>query len=252
MPTQALQHLHARYVQQARWTRRLRQNLLRRMESGPEARVLEVGVGTGAVLTEFTHRGARLFGVEIEGQSVRFAKGFLARAELIQADGLQLPLADATFHLAYCHFFLLWVADPLQALREMARVVRPGGWVAAFAEPDYGGRIDYPPELEPLGQLQRQFLEGKGADPLCGRKLRHLFQRAGLVQVEAGLLGGQWRLPFDEEEFNQEWQTLRRDLMGMMPLERLDAMQALDRGAWMAGERILFVPTFYAVGQVIK
>ncbi len=250
MNAQDIPQLHARYQQQARWTQSLRRSLLQRVAGEPPQRVLEVGVGTGAVLADFAHRSALALGVELDWETARFARARLGPAALLQGDGLQLPLATGAFDLAYCHFLLLWVSEPLQAVREMARVVRRAGWVAAFAEPDYGGRIDYPSELEPLGELQRRALEQQGADPLMGRKLRQLFQRAGLAQVEAGLLGGQWRLPFDEASFSREWQTLRADLRADLPLERLDSLQALDRAAWQAGERILFVPTFYAVGRV--
>jgi SAM-dependent methyltransferase len=49
------------------------------------------------------------------------------------ADGLRLPFEDASFDHCLCHFYLMWVSDPLTALREMARVTTPGGCVLVCA-----------------------------------------------------------------------------------------------------------------------
>jgi len=60
-------------------------------------------------------------------------------------DASRLPFADGFFDLTYCHYLFLWLKHPLQALQEMKRVTRPGGWVATFAEPDYEGISLIPP-----------------------------------------------------------------------------------------------------------
>ena len=85
-------------------------------------------------------------------------------------------LFKASFDICLCHFLLLWIANPLAALKEMRRIVKPGGWVLALAEPDYGSRIDFPPELEALGQAQSKALQSQCADVSVGRKLRGLFK----------------------------------------------------------------------------
>jgi len=74
----------------------------------------------------------------------------------------------------------------------MARITRPGGAVLALAEPDYGGRIDYPIKLAQMGKWQIESLRLQGADPLMGRKLATIFNSAGFDSVETGVLGGQW------------------------------------------------------------
>ena len=94
--------------------------------------------------------------------------------------------------MAFCHFLLLWVQSPQDILKEMKRVVQPGGAVLALAEPDYTGRIDYPPELEPLGRWQAESLRKQGADPDAGRKLRHWFVSAGITPIESGIMAGGW------------------------------------------------------------
>ncbi len=148
----------------------------------------------------------------------------------------------------FCHFVLLWLADPRRALNEMRRVAAPGGAVLALAEPDYGGRIDYPEALSRLGTWQSQALEEQGANPRMGRRLAGLFQQAGLVEVESGVLGAQWSQTDSDEDMEMEWQVLRNDLAEAVPPEELEALERLDRQATQAGERVLFVPTFYAWG----
>jgi SAM-dependent methyltransferase len=159
---------------------------------------------------------------------------------------------DNSFDVVFCHYVLLWLNDPAGALREMQRVAAPNGAILALAEPDYGGRIDYPEELNRLGIWQSQALHSQGADPKIGRRLAGLFRQAGLVEVESGVLGAQWGQSLTERDNGMEWQVLRNDLAETIPQEELDALERIDRQANQAGERVLYVPTFYAWGRVSK
>jgi ubiquinone/menaquinone biosynthesis C-methylase UbiE len=244
-----------RYLLQARWTSDLRGYLRHRLKAHPPASMLEVGCGTGAVLREFVNEAPNeipglVCGLDIDAEALSLAANALPKARLVEADGTNLPFADRIFDLTYCHFLLLWVADPLNILLEMCRVTRPGGAVAAMAEPDYTARIDYPDELVELGELQRQALQNQGVNPSIGRQLRSLFLRSGLREVEAGVLGGQWRLTADTTEFESEWSLLRQDLSNSAGDKRLQELYQADLRAWQSGERILYVPVFYAMGFV--
>jgi hypothetical protein len=122
--------------------------------------------------------------------------------------------------------------------------------VLALAEPDYGGRVDYPESLAEVGKLQARSLEAQGSDPQIGRKLRALFARAGLIEVLAGVLGGEWDASPEPDAMASEWDTLLNDLQGMLSPEELEAFRRQDQMAWSEGSRVLFVPTFYAMGRV--
>lgn len=148
---------HTRFQQQAVWTRPLREHLLGQLALREKARILEVGCGTGAVLAELASYGD-LHGLDIDQSHLEAAQKNLALAVLTRGDAHHLPYAGGSFDLVACHFLLLWLDDPVAALGEMRRVARPGGRVIAFAEPDYGGRIDHPPELEIIGVMQRESL----------------------------------------------------------------------------------------------
>lgn len=242
---------HARFEVQAGWTRSIRLHLYAQAKIKQARQVLEVGCGTG-VLTEELSRTTRahVHGLDRDRDFLALAQAHSRKTRLISGDGLALPYRSSTFDLVLCHFFLLWVKDPLQALCEMARVTRRGRVVLALAEPDYGGRIDFPPSLAELGQRQTEGLRQAGANPLIGRELASLFKQAGLVNIETGVLGGEWTHPAPARDWESEWATLRTDLGNLIAPERLEELQAIDQAASARGERVLYVPTFYAIGWV--
>ena len=166
------------------------------------------------------------------------------------ANALNLPFSKGSFDICLCHFLLLWVADPLKVLSEMKRVTMPGGWVLALAEPDYGGRIDYPPELEQLGKAQTQALQNQCADIFIGRKLKNLFSACGLQNIQSGIISAEWGRDFNQSDFNLEWAVLRKDLIWKLAPKELDSYYRIDLDASRHGRRVLFVPIFYAFGQV--
>jgi SAM-dependent methyltransferase len=241
----------ARYLRQALWTKELRDTIFRRAGLGRMRRVLDVGCGPG-VLTQEIHRRSTAWvcGLDIQPAFFPLARQGDPASAWAAGDALALPFRNASFDLTYCHFTLLWVRDPAQALAEMRRVTQPGGWVLALAEPDYGGRIDYPAQLAEIGRLQSRALIEQGADPLLGRRLGELFHQAGLSAVETGLLGGQWGQPPNPDDWESEWQVLQADLQDRISRDELLSLKGLDAAAWLRGERVLFVPTFYAWGRV--
>jgi ubiquinone/menaquinone biosynthesis C-methylase UbiE len=251
MSTWSVSDWHIRFRLQAAWTAELRRYLLGRVGLPAQPAILEVGCGTGAVLSDLPRLvpGCRLHGLDLAPAYLAQARQDVPSARLVQGDAHALPYPTGVFDLVCCHFLLLWLSDPLQSLVEMRRITRSGGWVMALAEPDYGGRIDFPPSLEHLGQAQTRALQQQGADPLAGRQLAAWFTAAGLQDIEVGLLAGQWRLPLDLQTWQAEWAMLRADLGDQFPPAELDRLQAVDRSAYTTGSRLLFVPTFYALGQ---
>jgi SAM-dependent methyltransferase len=188
------------------------------------------------------------YGLDIDRQYLSLASQNASRARLVQGDAHCPPYASGSFDLLICHFLLLWVADPQGVVNEVARLVRPGGSVLALAEPDYGGRVDHPEELADLGRLQENALRRQGAETRLGRRLGSLLRRAGLVDVECGVLGGQWRGAPSQEDWESEWAMMEADLADMLSVDELARLRQLDAQAWEKGERTLFVPTFYAWG----
>ena len=240
---------HARYLEQSRWTLDLRTRLLSQLGIQAGSCVLEVGSGTGVISRSLEERqGCSVVGLDIDPQAAFFASRFAPSPRLVIGDGMALPFIESTFDAVVCHFLLLWVRNPRQVVVEMARVTRPGTAIVAFAEPDYGGRIDFPDALARLGYLQADALSDAGADTKMGRKLRGLFSSVGLANVHSGVLGGEWASAPDPASLHSEWGTLEEDLRGQISARELADLRERNLAAWDRGERILFVPTFYALG----
>ena len=239
-----------RFEQQAAWTAQLRRHLYQQVDLGGSGRILEVGCGPGAVLRDLPPLpSGSIHGLDIALGHLLLAAARLPGPLLTCGDVHRLPYRSASFDAVLCHYFLLWVQPPY-ALLEMVRVTRLGGYILALAEPDYGGRIDYPPELVELGARQRVALASQGADPDFGRKLSACFHAAGLRHIRTGVIGGYWAGPPQEADHRLEWAALRSDLAGQYTSAELDHLEKVDGAAWQSGTRTLYVPTFYAVGQV--
>ena len=203
---------------------------------------------TGVIAAELARFGpGRVVGLDLDAEMLLVAR--TRSLPCVHGDAHALPFPAGTFDGVICHYLLLWLADPAWGVREMARVTRPGGWVIACAEPDYGGRVDYAPPLSRLGRLQAESLRHQGADPEVGRRLGELFVGAGLRTV-MGVVPGRWTLPAGPDSgFEAEWAMRRHDLAGALSPEELDRLQDADRRALEVGNRVLFVPTFYALGK---
>ena len=238
---------HRRYLQQAKWTRDLRAYLFKHAGLSKASHVLEVGCGTGAILSELPHQ-PELHGLDIDPVALAQCQIHVSTTSLVQGNALQLPYANYTFDIVYCHFLLLWVNDPLQALLEMKRVSKVGAHILAFAEPDYTARIDEPHELVPLGQWQAESLRRQGADPSLGARLADLFFQAGIQILETGTIQSAESDP-SPDDWETEWAVIEADLAGFIPREDLHKMKRLDQQARARGERELHVPTYFAGGR---
>ena len=242
---------HRRFTLQAGWTEQIRQYCLKQLQLDRCQRMLEAGCGTGVISSKLQRAVfTPVVGLDIRHDFLSFARFLNPAGVFIQGDALNLPFATASFDCAVCHYFLLWAREPLAALAEMRRVVQPGGWVVALAEPDYGGRIDYPDSLSALGWKQAAALRAEGADTNAGRKLAGWLAQAGLKEIQVGLLGGQWGRPPSEEERESEYEMIQADLSSSTSPVEVAKLINLDAAAWKKGERILYVPTFYGWGKV--
>jgi len=247
----AIMNWHSRYTQQANWTRELREYLFQKTGLKAARRVLEVGCGTGAILSSIHTNGHPVHGLDIQPASLMEARVYAPHASLTCGDALSLPYPDDCFDITFCHFLLLWVSDPERALHEMKRVTRESGHILALAEPDYSARVDKPAELAVLGRWQTESLQRQGADPSLGGKLAELFYRAGIELVETGAIESQGGGAPTSSERALEWAVLENDLADLVPEGEIQRLKKLEEEAWRRGQRVLHIPTYFAWGRIL-
>jgi FAD/FMN-containing dehydrogenase/SAM-dependent methyltransferase len=107
-------------------------------QAGPGTRLLDVGCGSGLTLVLATERGAIPAGLDISPGLLQIARDRLPDADLREGDMEHLPFGDAAFDAVTGVNAFQFAGDPQRALRESARVTRPGGHVVAslFAAPE--------------------------------------------------------------------------------------------------------------------
>ncbi|MDR7234262.1 class I SAM-dependent methyltransferase [Agrococcus sp. BE272] len=93
-------------------------------------RVLDVGCGPGALTAELLRRGADVAAVDPSPPFVAAARARHPGVEVLEAAAEALPFADAAFDAALAQLVVHFMRDPVQGVREMVRVTRPGGPVA--------------------------------------------------------------------------------------------------------------------------
>jgi demethylmenaquinone methyltransferase / 2-methoxy-6-polyprenyl-1,4-benzoquinol methylase len=118
------------FGQDPRW----RRFLVSQVEAGPGNTVLDVATGTGAVALELLSRkGCTVVGLDQSPEMLAEAARRLPdTVRLVEAEADELPFADASFDGLTFTYLLRYVDDQGRTLRELARVVRPGGTVAGL------------------------------------------------------------------------------------------------------------------------
>ena len=217
----------------------------------PGSSAIDVGCGPGGIvdlLAEKVGPHGRVIGVEIDEASVTRARAFarerrLTNVEIVTANAEHTRLPRASFDLIHARLLLANIPAPEQVVAEMARLVRPGGWVALL-EPDIALSVCYPPHsgLEHLTELLTRAYRQDGADPHIGRRLPRLLARAGLdeiaIQAHAEVCPPKHaqRVVILDLAKNMRAKILELGLIGEPELEQLDreARQHLDDAATLS------------------
>ena len=169
----------------------------------PGMRMLDCGCGVGSITVGLARAVAPGEAVGIDVQPAQIARARALGAEH-GADNArfevgsvyELPFPDASFDAAFANTLFMHLAEPLRALREMQRVLKPGG-VVGIADDDHSTLIWEPrtPLLTALHRLVMQVVAHHGGDGYRARHHPRLLREAGFVRIIAGATlgtGGVW------------------------------------------------------------
>jgi ubiquinone/menaquinone biosynthesis C-methylase UbiE len=180
----------------------------------PAMKILDIGCGPGTItvdLAAYVPQG-HITGLERAPEILTQARDLatqrgLTNIDFVTGDGNALDFPDDTFDVVHCHQVLQHVSDPVGILKEMRRVAKPGGLVAA-RESDYEGFVWYP-EVEGMEDWQALYVKvarSNGGEPNAGRMVHAWAKQAGFERKDMTLSSATWC--YSSEEERKWWSEL--------------------------------------------
>jgi SAM-dependent methyltransferase len=247
-----------------RWSRRVADRLAEMAPPALDGALLDVGCGTGSVAAALAARfpGREIVGVDVSEPYLAFARNRAdcAGVSFLLQDAQALDFESGRFAAAYALIALNFMADPLKAAREMARVVRPGGLVCASAWDFRCGLVyqrllwDTAAGIDPAAAATRDRIF---ANPLAKPDgMTDLLRAAGLADVARASV----TIRMDFASFDDYWSPL---LGGQGPVGSYvagldaalrDRVSAAVRAAYLSGDedgpRSLTATAWVVTGRV--
>lgn len=195
----------------------------------PTDHILDVGCGPGTITADFAALASqgKVIGIDFVESIIQQATEHAASRDLKnvtfqKVDANVLPFEDNTFDIVHCHQVLQHVKNPVAILKEMRRVAKPGGLVAA-READYLTFAWYPEpiKLSRWMELYQKVAQANGGEPNAGRYC-HVWAR------EAG---------FEIDEIEASWDSWRYSGTRALQFGRSWAGRILQQGFSATAER---------------
>jgi len=197
-------------------------------ELKPGMRVLDVGCGPGSITLGLAQHVApgQVIGLDLSRETLESARAnAVARGvqNLRYEEGsvYELRFPDASFDVAYAHQVFQHLREPAAALREMLRVVRPGGLIAV-RDVDWGTATYWPldPWIDRFIDTHMKTFARNGGDPRMGRELRALFNAAGVTDLQVSAAVWCYTTPEDTADWGNSYaERLLTSPMGERAIE---------------------------------
>ena len=208
----------------------------------PHMRMLDVGCGPATITVDFAQilSEGSVVGIEPIAGPLEIARTNAEQAgvtniEFAIGDVYRLEYADDSFDVVHAHQVLQHLSDPVAAIKEMARVCKPDGYVA-FRDADYAAMSWYPHValLDEWQALYQAVTRSNHAEPNAGRHLKKWAIEAGLTDVR--LTASVWSYATDEEV--EWWSSLwaERTVSSNFGVQAVaDGLVTAERAAEIAG-----------------
>ena len=208
-----------------RYSRPLAGQLAEWLDLAQGQRALDVGCGPGALTEQLVGRlGAdHVAAIDPSPPFVEACRARFPGVDVRQGTADSLPYEDDTFDVAAACLVVHFMPDPVAGLTEMARVTRPGGWVAATVWDLAGSRAPMWPVWEAFGVIRPGGLAEEHLPAGTEGELQRMFEAAGIRDVE----GAEMSMTVTHESFEEWWAPY---LNGVGPIgEELAALDPADR-----------------------
>ena len=215
-----------RYTEYATWMPRLMG-----FDKVRGARLLEIGCGMGTDLLQFARGGARCTGIDLTPRSIEITRHrfrlYGADGNLMISDGERLPFQTESFDVVYSNGVLHHTPDTAGAIREVHRVLRPGGTAKVMLY--HRNSLNYWIEIVlRRGVLGLEFLRGRSTEEIMSRVIEFSDHNARpLVKVYSRRQARELFSMFKDVRVDVE-QLTRAELRFLSPLvseERLDRLR---------------------------
>jgi len=178
---------HERFKNQLKWTKELREYIYKIYDFTKFRKILEVGCGTGALLMELGEKfDLELHGIDIDPERIEMARTNLKEAKINAKvrceDILTCSYPNESFTAIVTNLFFLWIKQLEPVFQKIHDLLVTNGTLVIFAEPDYGGLIEYPETG--LKEALISNLHRSGANPDVGRMLSAHFSKKFKVTGE--------------------------------------------------------------------
>ncbi len=223
------------------------------------ARVLDIACGTGVVVSAVARRGARPTGLDFSAAMLALARAAHPQVRFDESDAEALPFADASFDAVVSNFGVHHFPDPVRALSEAHRVLRPGGriaftgWAAPAENAAWKLLFD---SIGAVGEQQAAELPPSGGGLRRPEDLLRVLDAAGFVETEARRVAGEWRFaaPGDLLEGFRRGTVRTAALIEAQPASALPAIEAAIAAAAAGYRRAggYAVPTAAILGSGVR
>jgi SAM-dependent methyltransferase len=190
-----------------RWSRVAGEIFLDWLDTPENVRWLDVGCGNGAFTEALIARSApvEVIGIDPSEGQLAFARTRRAArsAQFQMGDAQALPFGDDRFDVAVMALVVTYLSDPGKAVSEMARVVRPGGWVGTYVWDVPGGGRPVHPIYVAMESLGMPAPRPPGAAVSRRHTLQALWEDAGLELIETRVI----RIPIVYSDFDDFWDS---------------------------------------------